>query len=234
MNASYPVVTIKRKSSEDSWITDKIRKKIRKRKAIFRRQGRSPAWKKVNKLTDRMIKFKRKQYMENHKILITLPDSSQHFFRNVRTYNSAEKPKIWNIKSMAPEKSDLQLTIELAGYFNRISNEFDPLMDSEIPKTFDRELPNLKRYQVAMRLKKIKKPRSKIRGDIFPSLITEFCDIIAEPLTEIYNKISESLQWPDVWKVELVTVIPKCPDPKSFENLRNISCTLLVLSLIHI
>ena len=79
-----------------------------------------------------------------------------------------------------------------------------------------------------MRLKKIKKPRSKIRGDIFPSLVTEFSDIIAEPLTEIYNEISESLLWPDVWKIELVTVIPKCPDPKSFENLRNISCTLLV------
>ena len=79
-----------------------------------------------------------------------------------------------------------------------------------------------------MRLKKIKKPRSKIRGDIFPSLVTEFCDILAEPLTDIYNTISETLVWPDVWKIELVTVIPKCSDPQSFDNLRNISCTLLV------
>ena len=92
--------------------------------------------------------------MESHKILITSPDSSRHFFRNVRTYNSAEKPKIWDIKSLAPEKSDLQLAIELAEYFNRISNEFDPLIDSEILKKFERQLPKLKRYQVAMRLKK--------------------------------------------------------------------------------
>ena len=47
MDACYPVVTVKRKSSEDPWITDKIRKKIRKRKAIFRKYGRSPAWKKL-------------------------------------------------------------------------------------------------------------------------------------------------------------------------------------------
>ena len=79
-----------------------------------------------------------------------------------------------------------------------------------------------------MRLKRIKKPRSKIRGDIFPSLVTEFSDILAEPLTDIYNQISTTLQWPAVWKIELVTVIPKCPDPKEFDSLRNISCTLLV------
>ena len=113
-------------------------------------------------------------------------------------------------------------------FFNRISNEFSPLNDSEVPRTFDRQLPELKRYQVAMRLKRIKKPRSKIRGDIFPSLVTEFSDILAEPLTDIYNQISTTLQWPAVWKIELVTVIPKCPDPKEFDSLRNISCTLLV------
>ena len=39
MATCFPLVTVKRKSSEDPWITEKIRKKIRKRKAIFKTEG---------------------------------------------------------------------------------------------------------------------------------------------------------------------------------------------------
>ena len=37
MNTCYPMITVKRKSSEDPWITDKIGKKIRQRKSVFKR-----------------------------------------------------------------------------------------------------------------------------------------------------------------------------------------------------
>ena len=58
--------------------------------------------------------------------------------------------------------------------------------------------------------------------------MTEFADLLALPLSDIYNTITETFQWPLVWKVEIVTVIPKCGSPDSFDQLRNISCTLLV------
>ena len=56
----YPVITVKKKTTENPWITDKIRKKIKQRKSVFKKQGRSKAWKKLKKLTVKMIKFKRK------------------------------------------------------------------------------------------------------------------------------------------------------------------------------
>ena len=58
--------------------------------------------------------------------------------------------------------------------------------------------------------------------------MTAFSDLIAIPLTNIFNTISETFQRPSVWKLEIVTVIPKCSSPVKFEQLRNISCTLLV------
>ena len=170
-----------------------------------------------------MIAFKRNQYMERHKIIITSPDLSAHFFKNVRAYNSAEKPEIWNVSSIRPNLTDAELALQLSLYFNKISNEFSPLRSSQIPTTFDRPLPVLKPYQVAMRIKNIKKPKSKIKGDIFPSLMTEY----AQPLSDIYNRITETFIWPNIWKMEIVTVIPKCVNPESFDQLRNISCTLL-------
>ena len=114
MKKCYPVITVKKKSTDDPWITEKIRKKIRQRKKIFKKQGRSKAWKKLKKMTTKMIKFRRDQYMERHKILLTSPGASALFYRNVRTYNSAEKPAIWNVKSVKPELSDAQLAIGLS------------------------------------------------------------------------------------------------------------------------
>ena len=175
-----------------------------------------------------MIKFRREQYIERHKILITTPGANALFYRNVRAYNSAEKPKIWNVKSVKPELSDAQLALQLLEYFTQISNEFSPLKAHDIPKTFNRKLPVLKSYQVAERIRRIRKPRSRIEGDIFPSLMTEFADVVALPLTDIYNMIIDTFQWPDCWKIEVVTVTPKCNNPDSFDQLRNISCTLLV------
>ena len=58
MSTCFPVVTVRRKTSEDPWITDKIRKKIRRRKALFRAQGRSRAWKKLKKVTTKMIQYR--------------------------------------------------------------------------------------------------------------------------------------------------------------------------------
>ena len=64
MKECFPLVTVKRKSTDDPWITDKIRKKIKQRKKVFKKQGRSKAWKKLKKLTTKMIKFRRDQYMD--------------------------------------------------------------------------------------------------------------------------------------------------------------------------
>ena len=97
LDKCFPVVTVKRKSTEDPWITEKIRKKIRQRQKVFKKQGRSKAWKKLKKITMKMIKFHREQYIERHKIIITTPGANALFYRNVRAYNSPEKPKIWNI-----------------------------------------------------------------------------------------------------------------------------------------
>ena len=49
LDSCFPVVTIKRKSTEDPWITEKMRRKIEKRKAIFKKHGRSKAWKSLKK-----------------------------------------------------------------------------------------------------------------------------------------------------------------------------------------
>ena len=78
---------------------------------------------------------------------------------------------------------------------------------------------------MAKRLREARKAKFVVRGDIFPSLINRVAHVIAPPLSDIYNTISRSLEWPNYWKTEFVTAIPKKPHPQNTNDLRNISCT---------
>ena len=115
----------------------------------------------------------------------------------------------------------------LADFFNRISAEFDPLEPSDVPRTYERGIPRLLPFQVAGRIRAFKKPKSMVKGDIFPALVHKFATLLAVPLTDIFNEISRSAVWPKIWKQEFVTVIPKCRSPTELGDLRNISCTML-------
>ena len=116
---------------------------------------------------------------------------------------------------------------ELAAHFNKISSEFRPLEPHEIPRTFRCPLRLLQPHDVAGRIRHFRKPKSMVRGDVFPQLVTELADFFAIPLTSIYNEISITKVWPAIWKEEYVTVIPKKANPTNINDLRNISCTML-------
>ena len=75
------------------------------------------------------------------------------------------------------------------------------------------------------RLKKAKKPSSMVPGDIPPALYNHYPSQLAIPLTAIFNRITLDHAWPELWKREYVTVIPKGRNPSDPSQCRNISCT---------
>ena len=67
-----------------------------------------------------------------------------------------------------------------------------------------------------------------LKGDIYPDLVTPLADVLAIPLTDIYNSSRTYHDWPKVWKEETMVIIPKCNTPNSYSDLRNLSCTPFV------
>ena len=137
------------------------------------------------------------------------------------------------MRDILPGKNSLECAELLAGHFNGISDEFLPLDPSEIPRTRHRRPETLLPYQVAGRLRAFRKPKSMVRGDLFPVLVTACADFLAIPLANIYSEVSVSGVWPVAWKMEHVTAIPKCSVPSGLHDLRNISCTLLVSKVLE-
>ena len=81
--------------------------------------------------------------------------------------------------------------------------------------------------QIEERLRACKKPKGLLRGDLFPDLVSTYATHLSAPLEKIFNCSLRTETWPDLWKIEYVTAIPKNSSPSSFNELRNMSCTCL-------
>jgi hypothetical protein len=113
----------------------------------------------------------------------------------------------FDVKELYPGLSSGEAAEELSLFFNRISDEFIPLDAQDIPRTTSIPIPQLELYQVAGKLKSIRKPKSMVTTDIYPALVTLYADQLAIPLGSIYNEILRSGIWPVAWKREYVTAL---------------------------
>ena len=227
MEQYFPLITVRRKSTDCPWINNRVRKLISRRRGVYRREGRSAKWRRLKRLSDDLIRKRRETYLQSQRQCLLVEDARRNFFRNVKAFKAKERPKPFDVRTLFPGKTDAEVAGSLASYFNRISQEFQPLEPSDIPRTHDRELPVLHPYQVEGRIRSFKKPKSMVKGDIFPALMDRYAGLLAVPLADIFNAITTSHVWPTIWKQEFVTVIPKCRTPAFVSDLRNISCTML-------
>ena len=225
MNVAYEKKTRKKKTSEPAWMQDWIRDLITKRRELFRKEKRSPRWHSFKEKITSIIKTNRDKFNAELKEKFLNFKDPRHFYAHVQSILSENEPARWNVRSLDTSKSDNELAESLATFFNNISSEYNPLDQASIPKTFSYPLPILSVADVAMALKKAKKKTSGVPGDISGHLYGLFPDLLAVPVTHIFNKIPETFSWPKSWKTEHVTVIPKSPSPTTYNECRNISCT---------
>ena len=105
------------------------------------------------------------KYWENQKKTMFKGDANRAFFKNIKSYNSKEKPPNFDMGSLFESGcSDAQVAEGLADHFNGISCKFDGLNPDQIPHTFSCPIPALTREQVAKKLQTIRKPKSIVHG----------------------------------------------------------------------
>jgi hypothetical protein len=228
MDRFFPMTRTRRRSDEHPWVNDTLRKKREANKRLFKKEGRSDRWKTMDKEANELERQRRESYVNKQRENLTGPEANKRFHVAVKNYKSAERPSQFDVKDLFPGLSSNEAAEELADFFNKISREFDALEPSDIPTSHQRDIPVLEPYQVAGRLRAFKKPKSMVKTDVYPALVTKYADLFAIPLTNIYNTISEKMVWPAIWKREYVTPIPKKTIPETMDDLRNISCTALV------
>ena len=228
LNRHFPLKSTKRKQDDLPWLDERALKMIKKKNAIFKAEGPGNRWENMRRKVDAYLDKRREGFLEKQRDKFIGPQAHVSFFRNVKAFKTAERPRAFDVRELSPGKTDTEIANELAEYFNTISREFTPLSTNQVPFTFHREIPLLTEGEVKKMIKDAKKPRSMVHGDIFPSLVNLAAEHLTIPVTSIFNAMITSHTWPLDWKREYVTVIPKKGMPQSFADLRNISCTPLL------
>ena len=224
---SFPERTRRLRSSDAPWITRKIKKMIARRKRVYRSEGKSQKYKLIKKECDIAILEAKKRFLEGIMEKVHSTRNSKPYYQAVNYLKTKEAPVKWLVQSMFPGLSDCEISEIVADFFNKISQEYDPLPDPCRHICKEDFTKYVEEYEVSARLKTFKKPKSQVKGDINPSLVNKFHDILAIPLSIIFNQTLNMLHWPQLWKNETVTVIPKNSSPASVSDLRNLSCTPL-------
>jgi hypothetical protein len=121
-----------------------------------------------------------------------------------------------------PEKEQAE---KLADHFSSVSQEYKHLEteDIKVPKFSRESTPHISVDEVADHLKQIKTKKSTAPGDIPAKLIKISADHLAIPLADVINTGIRLGQWPDNYKIETITPVPKVHPPKLLDQLRPIS-----------
>ena len=221
------------KETDAPWISNNFKKELRRRRSIYNKQERSNEWKNQKKITDKILREDKTKYYDRVKSKLTEKGARQLPYRAIKDLKGGERPQPWDVRDIHPDLDDQQTADCLADFFNAILDEFRPLAHSDVPRSWDKAYELLQPYQVSKRLKEAKKPKSMVNGDLFPQLVEKYCDILAIPLTKIFNMIMWTYHWPSQWKLETVTVIPKNNAATSYEECRNLSCTPLFSKILE-
>ena len=91
-----------------------------------------------------------------------------------------------------------------------------------------RTKPVLTHHQVYCNMKRVKKPKSSVKGDVPTILLNRYPFQYAQPATKIFNEVIRSASWPRQWVQEEAIVLSKLKPqqlPKNEDDLRTISKT---------
>jgi len=226
MDGCFRWVKNRKKSNEKPWITAHVKNMIKKRQDIFREEGRSAHWKRLDKSIKETISLRRKRYLTEMRDSLCKNGNGSRWYGIYKNLdNSGEK---FNIMDLEPNLTPREMASKLAKHFTSITNIGKELEDSDIPgSNIRREGVQLTEEEVLKRLKSYKKPKSTVDGDLPPRLVNSFAELLSGPLTQIYNACLWTKSWPDSWKMEWVTPIPKTITPSGLDDVRPISMTTL-------
>ena len=231
-DATFPLRKTVIKSTDGEWMTPSLRRKIRRKRRMYKREGKTARWKSFEAEVEEQVRCAKQNYLAKAKHKCVDAKSSGHFFKAVNALKTPNAPKVWSVTSLFPPDLPIpDVADKAAEFFNSISQEYRGIPHPlPVPGTLEK-CPL--RHEIAARLKAMKKPKSQVNGDIDPRLATKFADVISEPLHHIFRGVYTNASWPALWKNETVTLIPKNSAPSSLSEVRYISCTPLFSKLLE-
>ena len=222
----FPLKKSRIRSDEDPWVTDHIRRCVKKRNLMFRYDGRGERWKTLrDDVRLKLENAKNAYYDREVEKIFNASDKKSLAFTALKNLSCPDRPKQWAVTDIEKAKDETTVVEELAEYFNSVTKDYMPVDVSRVQKTYDRPIYEITPDMVETRIRQTRKPNSSVPGDIPPKLMNRLAAKISSPVSRIFNAVVREMQWPLEWKTEYQTIIPKVQNPSEYGQLRNLSCT---------
>ena len=187
INKCFPVKQRKIKSNDAPWFDGACRRAVKRKKRIYRREGKSERYKEASRDCKVVILRAKKKFWGRVLDKTAKLGNSKYYYRSVKLFSTKENPVEWDICNLFPDYSDQEITEAVAVFFNRISQEYPPLPNPGQAEILADMADIIMPHEVSARLKSFRKPKSQVEGDIPPDLVTQFHDLLAIPLSRIFN-----------------------------------------------
>ena len=223
----FPTKTTRICSEDKPWISLELKQLCRKMKREFCKNKKSAKWIHLKNTFEEKCKKAKEKYYNN-------------IVHDLKTSNPSKwYSKVKRMAGVDEQKSSEILIDELGGlsnkeqaesialHYTQISNQYDPVDEADFRAFLDANSaeapPIVEPYQIYHIIRKLNQKAATKENDIPMKLISEFSVELAFPLAQIINCCLKEGTYPDIWKVESVTPVPKIFPPEQIKDLRKIS-----------
>ena len=226
LDECFPTKTVKFTEDDKPWVNQQVKELDRKCKREFFKHKKSEKWNKLKQQFEEKCEKSKAAYYKN--TVEDLKQSSQsQWYSKIKRMGGLVTDRADHISVEELQGVPDQEQVEaIAHHYSKIANEYKPLENTDIPNWMyqTEELPPIiEPYQMYLMIEKMSSKKATVKDDIPMKIIKEFSVELAEPLAHILNfGISEG-QYPNIWKFETITPVPKIFPPQKISQLRKIS-----------
>ena len=231
MNTIFPKKKVKLRPSDKPFIINELKILDRRKKREYCKRGKSDKFLALKKKFQVKYRKASQSYLENNLKYLKASDPSKYYSTlkklGSQPGNGNDDGGFTLINHIEQNLTTEECTERIAQHFARISQEYPP----NIVKTkfegplISKDIPVITPLQVHEKIKKSRKTKSQVPGDLPKKILTEFFPELAQPLCNIFQNIVQTSQWPSSWKTEYGIPIKKVKTPENEDELRIISLT---------
>ena len=223
----FPVKSVKMSLLDKSWFNPTLKLMYNKMQKEYFTNRKSPLWKKLRSKFKKAKRKASKVFYQNFvsELKTTKPAM---YYKMAKQIGAIDKTGNNEIKIECIEGLNPQEQVQaVADSMAEVSNQYSPVDLSKLPSYLPaEEAPQLEVYKVFQQIQKQKKTLSTLEIDIPANLRKEAAVFLAEPLTDIFNSCLRNGVYPNTWKFEWCTPVPKkVKKLKNFNDVRKIAST---------
>jgi hypothetical protein len=215
LDTFLPQKTVKFSSEDQVWATPEIKDISRKKRREYLKHRKSSKWKALEEILNEKCEIANQSFYEN--IVQDLKNSNPgQWYSKVKRMTSYDQLKSEQVivESICHLSDKDQVEI-VADSFSKVSNQYDEINPEKIclRSANNKASPKFEAHQIYEYLKKIKTNTSTVKDDIPAKIIKEFACELSDPLADVINCMVERGEFPNIWKLEMVTPAPKVYPP---------------------